>query len=732
VFGVVEAVLQILQHPAVMVNEKTKHGSSPLMVAVKYGEKAVVEVLIKDTRTDLGVVDASGRTLYEVIGVATDMIEGSLKLEISEFIKTENNKRSLRKKKKGVHKVLDPGQLIVKQARDKVNKLVSDMEETQRIEMMRFQENLENNSREFTDKQQEEKENFSLKMEEEKNIFIRNQEIQSNRFLSELESCKYVFVKMQEEARQQFVTNEKLSLDQFKQIQAEQRQSFQFYNTGEELAMSRSQQNSMETESNKLHKSLNLNIFPDVSDLVGRNSFSLPASERSSSTDIENQNPCAPSLNFPENEKSIKIWKRKSLPVMGPPQTKELNIDHYTDSQFSQQYPSATVAGWRKTSCPASLAGAVLENRHLQNISPSYPYTPPSSPTTASSFLNPNVYQSLKIPTADVQNTRETSKSSIGSRLSPMQSFSSNTSSNPSPVPSLEYIAPNEMFMRIPDTCPNIKALVNSQEVLIMPFETNSHGTFPLKTPPKSPSVVSCHPGAFPFPDVDSVCLKDNNLVPKSPNFINNITSSFVPIKTTESSPHLSFSRNPQSTIQNQASPKLPQILQDNSPPITKLNFGSPKSSLTPRLARKNAMEVLKEEDDDEDQLVTKDDEEIAELTNTGIIRNKSSSFTNLISNMKSPSPSRSRGSAHPEENKAKIEKTKMFFLEMENDLPGEDIEERKERSKSLPESYAPIQDLKENISKQYSGLSLASSTSTSSFKSAETSPVKEIGCILV
>ena len=100
----VEAVLHILQHPAVIVNEKTKHGSSPLMVAVKYGEKAVVEVMIKDTRTDLGVVDASGRSLYEVIGVAADMIQDSLKLEISELIKTENNKRSLRKKKKGVHK----------------------------------------------------------------------------------------------------------------------------------------------------------------------------------------------------------------------------------------------------------------------------------------------------------------------------------------------------------------------------------------------------------------------------------------------------------------------------------------------------------------------------------------------------------------------------------------------------------------------------------------------------
>ena len=79
-------------------------------------------------------------------------------------------------------------------------------------------------------------------------------------------------------------------------------------------------------------------------------------------------------------------------------------------------------------------------------------------------------------------------------------------------------------------------------------------------------------------------------------------------------------------------------------------------------------MEVLKEEDDDEDQLVTQDDEEIAELTNTGIIRNKSSSFTNLISNMESPSPFRSRGPANPEENRTKIKA---------QDLPGEEIEER-------------------------------------------------------
>ena len=97
-----EAVGHILQNPTVMVNERTAHGSSPLMVAVKYGRKSAVEIMVKDTRVDLGVVDNSGRTLYEVIGVATENCEDSVKLDISEMIKAESNKRSLRKKKKGV------------------------------------------------------------------------------------------------------------------------------------------------------------------------------------------------------------------------------------------------------------------------------------------------------------------------------------------------------------------------------------------------------------------------------------------------------------------------------------------------------------------------------------------------------------------------------------------------------------------------------------------------------
>ena len=102
-----EAVGHLLHNQQVLVNERTKHGSSPLMVAVKYGMKEVTEIMLKDSRVDLGVADSNGRTLYEVIGVATEICEVSVKLQIAEIIKTENNRRTLRRKKKGVMEGID-------------------------------------------------------------------------------------------------------------------------------------------------------------------------------------------------------------------------------------------------------------------------------------------------------------------------------------------------------------------------------------------------------------------------------------------------------------------------------------------------------------------------------------------------------------------------------------------------------------------------------------------------
>ena len=48
----------------------------------------------------------------------------------------------------------------MKQAREKVRKLVEEMDEMQNVELMRFKENMDNNSREFSYKQQAELESF--------------------------------------------------------------------------------------------------------------------------------------------------------------------------------------------------------------------------------------------------------------------------------------------------------------------------------------------------------------------------------------------------------------------------------------------------------------------------------------------------------------------------------------------------------------------------------------------
>ena len=63
--------VEFLQHPTIRINEKTSQcSSSPLMVAVKYGKKTIVDTHIKDCRVDLGTMDNQGRTLFDVIGVA--------------------------------------------------------------------------------------------------------------------------------------------------------------------------------------------------------------------------------------------------------------------------------------------------------------------------------------------------------------------------------------------------------------------------------------------------------------------------------------------------------------------------------------------------------------------------------------------------------------------------------------------------------------------------------------
>ena len=62
----------------------------------------------------------------------------------------------------------------MKQAIEKVRKLVEEMDEMQNVELMRFKENMDNNSKEFIYKQQAELESFMDNLNVSWGIFLQN------------------------------------------------------------------------------------------------------------------------------------------------------------------------------------------------------------------------------------------------------------------------------------------------------------------------------------------------------------------------------------------------------------------------------------------------------------------------------------------------------------------------------------------------------------------------------
>ena len=163
-FDIVEVLPCLLKHTHILVNEPTMQGSTPVMVAIKYGNMEVLKVMLKDERVDLGRRDGSGRSLSELVGVANSCCADDDKQKIIESIRAETNKRESAKKKKmslaksntshiisviifSIISDIAPRLFIVNQAREKVRKLVEEMDETQSIELMRFKENMENNGK---------------------------------------------------------------------------------------------------------------------------------------------------------------------------------------------------------------------------------------------------------------------------------------------------------------------------------------------------------------------------------------------------------------------------------------------------------------------------------------------------------------------------------------------------------------------------------------------------------
>jgi len=93
-FNIGSAVSDLLRHPGIAVNERTMLGSTPIMVAVKYLSRQAVEILIRDKRVDLDILDNKKRMLEDVVGVAVPSVSEEDKVQVLEIVQDERRFRS--------------------------------------------------------------------------------------------------------------------------------------------------------------------------------------------------------------------------------------------------------------------------------------------------------------------------------------------------------------------------------------------------------------------------------------------------------------------------------------------------------------------------------------------------------------------------------------------------------------------------------------------------------------
>jgi len=105
-FNIGSAVSDLLRRPAILINERTVLGSTPLMVAVKYVSKQAVQILVRDRRVDLDVVDNRQRRLEDVVGLATAATrrpssrQGSFESDKAELLAILQEERRLRQEQR--------------------------------------------------------------------------------------------------------------------------------------------------------------------------------------------------------------------------------------------------------------------------------------------------------------------------------------------------------------------------------------------------------------------------------------------------------------------------------------------------------------------------------------------------------------------------------------------------------------------------------------------------------
>ena len=381
-YGNGTAVSSLLASPLIHPNLRTKTGANALMVAAKYLSRPAVELLVKDQRVDLGCVDEQNRNVLQVAGVALLQVDESLRTGICDILRLEMNRRATKRRKlEAVH----PEQILVRHAREKLNKLISDLEDSQRLEMVRYQESSENEKKTFQDKQSEEKENFILKIEEEERLFLYNQDVQRSKFLSRMSRRKFQFERMQQEVGEDFLEAEKRKLEDLKDKLARQKETLLISQKCEDP----SGKSSLDR---KLCKSLGGSVT-DIAAEIERHEDRLAQ---------PHMTPC----DRPLASHQTTLINCYSIPGAG-----------------EAAGPMASNI-CRKLSCPPRMISDLLRVTS----------TPPPSPV--------NLFP----------------RSGQRSCNSPI---SAEPSLNSSPVPSLEFIpSHSDLAAAIPDTCPNIKALL--------------------------------------------------------------------------------------------------------------------------------------------------------------------------------------------------------------------------------------------------------------------------------
>jgi len=176
-FNVASAVTDILRHPGVSLNEKTILGSTPLMVAVKYGSKQVVELLIRDKRIDLDVVDSNGRSIENVIGAAVLNPSEEVRAQIFQIIQEE---RRFRSEGEGRRSSLEEEDLGINgnhriRVFGKLKELVEELRELHRAELEKMET-----------RQEEESRHLLLIMDKQIAQLIANQEKERNMLMDRL------------------------------------------------------------------------------------------------------------------------------------------------------------------------------------------------------------------------------------------------------------------------------------------------------------------------------------------------------------------------------------------------------------------------------------------------------------------------------------------------------------------------------------------------------------------